>query len=71
MTRSDAAKPRRAEEDRSIRAPAMGPAMAAVTVSEATRYEPVLALPRTAMVVTRSAGPADSAADRASVADAR
>ena len=37
----------------------------------AATYDPVVALPRTATATTRRAGPADSVADRASVAVTR
>lgn len=71
MTAIEAAKPRRAEAERSISAPATGPATAAAAVSDATRYEPVVALPMTAIVETSRAGPADSVAERARVEVAR
>ena len=63
-----ATNPRRGDRDRSMRAPTTGPPMAADAVSDATMYEPVVALPMVAMAATRSAGPADSVADRANVA---
>ena len=45
--------------------------MAADAVSEATMYEPVVALPMVAIDTTSRAGPAASVADRESVAVVR
>jgi hypothetical protein len=65
------ANPRRGDRARSMSAPTMGPPTAADAVSEATMYDPVVALPIVAMETTSSAGPAASVADRDSVAVVR
>ena len=62
------ANPARGERARSMRAPTTGPPMAADAVSDATMYDPVVALPIVAIETTSSAGPAASVADRESVA---
>jgi hypothetical protein len=67
----DIVNPRRGDLARSMSAPTTGPATAAAAVRDATMYEPVLALPSTAIEHTSRAGPEDSVAERASVADAR
>jgi hypothetical protein len=71
MTSMARAKPRRGAAVLSRRAPTIGPPTAADAVREATTYDPVVALPITAIVTMRRAGPADSVPERASVAVVR